>query len=105
LKAWGTPRGALAIPPCPTIAWIAEALDGLRGDLSDEQFRNLVLSIRATTGIEALVWLVDVACLSRHDAVALMRWSAQALFERAIANPPPTPRRTGTHSTRRPGAD
>ena len=29
-----------------------------------------MLSIRATTGIEAIVWLVDVAGLSRNDAVA-----------------------------------
>src|SRR5260370_29045113 len=30
------------------IGWIAEALDGVRGDLPDLQFRQLLLSIRAT---------------------------------------------------------
>jgi hypothetical protein len=54
-----------------------------------------VLSIRATTGIEAIVWLVDVAGLSRNDAVALTRWSAQALLQRATTIPPPTPSRPG----------
>ena len=43
----------------------------MRSDFTDQQFRQLVLSIRATIGIEAIVWLVDVAGLSRDDAVAL----------------------------------
>ncbi|MDP9074180.1 MAG: TetR/AcrR family transcriptional regulator, partial [Actinomycetota bacterium] len=73
------------------IAWIAEALEGVRDDLSDKQFSQLVLSVRATIGIEALVWLVDVAGLSRNDAVALTRWSAQALLKQAATVPPPTP--------------
>ena len=93
-------RDALPLRQGRAIAWIAEALDGLRHDLSDEQFRQLVLSIRATVGIEAIVWLVDVAGISRSDAVALTRWSAQALLQRAATIPPPTPadrgQRTGT---------
>jgi AcrR family transcriptional regulator len=88
-------RGALPLRQGRAIAWIAEALDGVRGDLSDQQFRQLVLSVRATIGIEAIVWLVDVAGLSRKDAVALTRWSAQALLQRATTVPPPTPGRSG----------
>ena len=68
-------------------------LDGLRGDLSDDQLHQLVLTIRATIGIEAIVWLVDVAGLSRDDAVTLTRWSAQALL------------RQGRRPTRRPRPD
>jgi AcrR family transcriptional regulator len=94
LEADTAERGALPLRQGRAIAWIAEALDGLRGDLSDEQFRQLVLSIRATIGIEAIVWLVDVAGLSRNDAIALMRWSAQALLQQAITVPPPTPSRS-----------
>ena len=56
---------------------------GLRGRVTDQQLRRLVVSIRATMGIEALVWLVDVAGNPRADAVALMRESAQALLQRA----------------------
>jgi AcrR family transcriptional regulator len=88
-------RDALPLRQGRAIAWIAEALDGVRGDLPDEQFRQLVLSIRATIGIEAIVWLVDVAGLSRNDAVALTRWSAQALLQRATTVPPPAPSRSG----------
>lgn len=62
------------------IGWIGEALEPLRGDLTDKQLHQLVLAIRATVGIEALVWLVDVACLSRQEATQLMRRSAAALL-------------------------
>jgi len=91
----GAERNALPLRQGRAIAWISEALDGLRGDLPDEQFRQLVLSIRASIGIEAIVWLVDVAGVSRNDAVALTHWSAQALLQRATAVPPPTPSRSG----------
>jgi len=91
LEAEPADRDALPLRQGRAIAWIAEALDGVRTDLSDTQFRQLVLSVRATIGIEAIVWLVDVAGLSRDDAVALTRWSAQALLQRATAVPPPTP--------------
>jgi AcrR family transcriptional regulator len=91
LEAEGVERDALPLRHGRAIAWIAEALDSLRGDLSDEQLHQLVLSVRATIGIEALVWLVDVAGLSRNDAVILMRWSAQALLQQATTAPPPTP--------------
>jgi AcrR family transcriptional regulator len=92
LEADAAERAALPLRQGRAIAWIAEALDDIRGGLSDLQFRQLVLSIRATIGIEAVAWLVDVAGLSRNDAVELTRWSAQALLHRAITVPPPTPK-------------
>jgi AcrR family transcriptional regulator len=95
LEADAAERDPLPLRQGRAIAWIAEALDGVNGDLSDQQLRQLVLSIRATIGIEAIVWLVDVAGLSRDDAAALMRWSAQALLQRATTVPPPTPSRSG----------
>ena len=92
LEATPAEREALPLRQGRAIAWIAEALEGMRSDFTDQQFRQLVLSIRATIGIEALVWLVDVAGISRDDAVALTRWSAQALLARAATIAPPTPR-------------
>jgi AcrR family transcriptional regulator len=62
------------------IRWIAEALEPLRAELTAKELHQLVLAIRATTGIEALVWLVDVAGLSRPQAIRLMRRSAAALL-------------------------
>ncbi len=76
-------RGELPLRQGRAIGWIAEALEGLRDQLTDDEVHRLVLSIRATIGIEALVWLTDVAGLSRTEAVDLMRASAQALLERA----------------------
>ena len=66
------------------ITWIEEALQPLRGDLSPRKLRRLVLAIRSATGIEALVWLTDVAGLSRHDAVDIMKWSSRALLRSAL---------------------
>jgi AcrR family transcriptional regulator len=95
LEAVAAGQDALPLRRGRAIGWIAEALDGIRGDLTDQQFRQLVVGIRATTGIEAIVWLVDVAGLSRNDAVALTRWSAQALLQHATTVPPPAPSQPG----------
>ena len=54
-------------------------------DLTDAEFRRLVLAIRAGCGIEALIWLTDIAGLSREEAVATMSWSARTLVESATA--------------------
>ena len=51
--------------------------------MSAAELRRLVLAIRATTGIEALVWLTDVAGLPREEVIALMRSSASALLRDA----------------------
>lgn len=91
LEADVAERGPLPLRQGRAIPWITEALEGLRGDLSEAQLHQLVLSIRATIGIEAIVWLVDVAGLSRDDAVELTGWSAQALLQRATTVPPPIP--------------
>jgi hypothetical protein len=95
LEAGAAERDALPLRQGRAIAWIAEALDGVRADLTDQQFRQLVVSIRATIGIEAIAWLVDVAGLPRNDAVALTRWSAQALLQHATTTPPPAPSQSG----------
>ena len=69
------------------IAWITEALEPLRGQLGDQALHRLVLAIRSAAGIEALVWLTDMAGMSRDEAADLMCESAQALLTRAIASP------------------
>jgi AcrR family transcriptional regulator len=68
------------------IGWIEEALAPLRVRMSDAELRRLVLAVRSATGIEALVWLTDIAGLSRPEAVELMRWSAAALLRAALAD-------------------
>ena len=66
------------------IAWIEDALTPLRERMDDGALRRLVLAVRATVGIEALVWLTDIAGLTRDEAADLMQWSAQALLRSAL---------------------
>ena len=66
------------------IGWLEEALAPLQSRLAAPALRRLVLAIRAACGIEALVWLTDVARLSREEAATLMRWSAQGLLKAAL---------------------
>src|SRR5437879_328784 len=80
----GSPRADHPVRQGRAIGWIAEALSPLRPLLREEDLTRLVLAIRSATGIEALVWLVDVAGLTREEATALMRGSAQALLESAL---------------------
>jgi AcrR family transcriptional regulator len=67
------------------IGWIEEALAPLRGRVPDAEIHRLALAIRAGAGIEAFVWLTDVAGLSRDEAVDLMRWSAGSLLRSTLA--------------------
>jgi AcrR family transcriptional regulator len=65
------------------IGWIEDALAPLRTRMTEAELRRLVLAVRATTGVEALVWLTDVGGLSRAEAAELMRTSARALLRDA----------------------
>jgi AcrR family transcriptional regulator len=74
------------------ITWIEEALAPLRGQLPERELRRLVLAIRCAVGIEALVWLTDIAGISREQAADLIRWSANALLRSALSEQAPTAR-------------
>lgn len=79
-----TPPDAAALPlrQGRGIGWVEDAL----GDALPKRDRHrLALAIRAVLGIEPLVWLTDVAGVSREDAVDLMRDSARALLRDALA--------------------
>jgi AcrR family transcriptional regulator len=70
------------------IGWIEDALAPLRGRLPDDEFARLVQGIGATFGIEAFVWLVDVAGLPRDDAITTIRANALAILRAALADLP-----------------
>ena len=93
LEADDSERAALPLRQGRAIRWIDEAVAPLRRELSDAAVDQLVRAVRSAVGIEALVWLTDVGGLSRADAVALMRWAAQAMLTAASSSPPPTPAR------------
>ena len=85
LEASPVERAQLPLRQGRAIKWIEEALTPLRDEMSEADVHRLTLAIRSATGIEALVWLTDVAGLSRHEARELMRWSASALLQSAKA--------------------
>ena len=80
LEASAEERSALVLRQGRAIRWIEEALSPLEGRVPAAELRRLVLAVRATIGIEAYVWLRDVAGLSPDEAVATMQWSASALL-------------------------
>jgi AcrR family transcriptional regulator len=82
------------------IGWIKDALAPLREHMTARELHRLALAIRATTGIEALVWLTDVAGLPAQDARELMRSSARALLRDALRNHPNSSRRATPTATR-----
>jgi AcrR family transcriptional regulator len=78
-------RAQLPLRQGRAIKWIEEALEPLQTEAPGVDIHRLALAIRTATGIEALVWLTDIAGLSRDEAAELMRWSARALMLSAIA--------------------
>jgi AcrR family transcriptional regulator len=79
-------RGELPLRQGRAIGWITEALAPLGDRMSAAKLRRLAVAIRSTAGIEALVWLTDIAGLSRQEAVHVMRQSARALLRTALAD-------------------
>jgi AcrR family transcriptional regulator len=87
LEADPVERAQLPLRQGRAIGWIEEALAPQPGMTDDERHR-LALAIRSAIGIEALVWLTDIAGLSRRDATDLMRWSARSLLHAATSATP-----------------
>jgi AcrR family transcriptional regulator len=71
------------------IGWIEDALAPLRETHPGIDIHRLAVAIRSATGIEALVWLTDIAGLSRAEVIRLMSWSARAMLREALAGTPP----------------
>ena len=92
LEADPVERAQLPLRQGRAIKWIEEALEPLREHMAEAEVHRLTLAIRSASGIEAFVWLVDVAGMSRDDARELMRRSARALLQSALADNGGVPR-------------
>jgi AcrR family transcriptional regulator len=68
------------------IGWLEDALAPLATTHPWLDRRRLATAIRAATGIEAFVWMVDVARLPREEAASTMRWTARALLRSALVD-------------------
>ena len=84
----GEPAGGESLPlrVGRRIEWIEDALAPLRERMPQPELRRLVYGIGATLGIEAFVWLTDMAGLSPEEAVEVMRSNARTLLRAAMAN-------------------
>lgn len=66
------------------IGWIEHALEPLRRSHPTLDVHRLAVDIRSATGIESLIWLVDIAGQSRVQAAETVRRTAQALLSAAL---------------------
>jgi len=56
--------------------------------MAKAEFDRLVLAVSVATGIEAFIWLTDMAGLSGKQALEIMRFSAETLIASASPGSP-----------------
>jgi AcrR family transcriptional regulator len=61
------------------LLWFEDALAPARLSLGPKRFRRLVRALAGAVGIEALIFLTDMAGLSRDEAAAQLVWTAETL--------------------------
>jgi AcrR family transcriptional regulator len=81
----GPARADLPLRKGRRIIWVADALEPLRQEMPKREFERLVHAVAAGLGIEVLVWLTDVAGLTRDAAADVMCWSATAMLRAALS--------------------
>jgi AcrR family transcriptional regulator len=67
-------------------AWIKDALAPLRGHMAEDELQRLIHGIGATLGIEAFVWLTDIAGVSREESASIIRSNASGLLRSAMSD-------------------
>jgi hypothetical protein len=68
------------------VGWIEHALEPVRHTHPHVDAHALAVAIRSATGIEALIWLIDIAAQNRHDAAETVRRTAHALLTAALTD-------------------
>jgi AcrR family transcriptional regulator len=66
------------------IRWVEDALAPLRHSHPHVDRHHLAVAVRSATGIESLIWLRDVAGLSREQAAETVRRTAHAIVDAAV---------------------
>jgi hypothetical protein len=70
------------------IGWLEEALTPLQKSHPHVDRQRLATAIRSATGIETLIWLIDIAGYTRDQATDTVKTTAQALLDAALLSPP-----------------
>ncbi|NUT38237.1 MAG: TetR/AcrR family transcriptional regulator [Hamadaea sp.] len=68
------------------IGWIEDALSSLRHTHPHVDIHQLAVAIRSATGIEALIWLRDIAGFTPDQATETVRRTALAILDAALAD-------------------
>ena len=84
------------------IGWIAEALTPLQETHPHIDIHRLAIAIRSATGIETLIWLVDIAGYTREQAADTVKATAQALLDAAVLSTHGSTGERVRHAKRRP---
>jgi AcrR family transcriptional regulator len=63
------------------VAWVEQAVEPLRRELSHEQFERLVSALCLVVGWEAHIILEDVRGLRPEEEERVLRWAARALVD------------------------
>ena len=71
------------------IGWFEDALAPVLSELGEAGVNRLAIAVRSAVGIESLVWLTDIAGLSRDQAREMMRWSARSMLHQTVADGQP----------------
>lgn len=67
------------------LPWLAEALQPAESRLSKPAFEQLLAGLSLLTGIEAIIVLRDVCAMDLQKGEHVVRWSAQAMLAKALA--------------------
>ncbi len=67
------------------IAWIEDALAPLERTNPGVDVHQLAVAIRSATGIESLIWLIDIAGYTRDQAASCVLATARALLAQAVS--------------------
>ena len=73
------------------VRWLEDALAPLGRSHPHIDRRALAVAIRSATGIEALIWLRDIAGQSAQQAARTVRHTARALLDSALRQTTPQP--------------
>jgi len=73
------------------VRWLEDALAPLGRSHPHIDRRALAVAIRSATGIEALIWLRDIAGQSPQQAARTVRHTARALLDSALRQTTPQP--------------
>jgi AcrR family transcriptional regulator len=65
--------------------WLDRALEPLKDSLPPDQFRRLLNALSLTLGADSLVIMKDACGLDNDEAEEVLRWTAFAILEAALA--------------------